>query len=578
LGRRRAAAGLIDASRASIPGRALLAVQRLVLRTQAGPLRPLWMLWYAVTVRALVAAVRRGNSAITVYVKGSLGERGAVYGLSDIDFSIVTPADPGAPGAASTRLRERARRVARQLPGRLDELLYSHVYEPEDIGGLGSEPVFVYGLDSDSRDTPPKGLYFDSRSESRGSVPTNFRAIWDRVYLHERPGVYGPMTDWRLVAGPERRPPHRAWDAHRRRMAAWLELQFWWRRTVTLAVRPDAMGAAYMAVKLVAEPARIWLWLTEGERCESRVDALRRARERLPSEAEAFEEALDLHRRLSRRPAVDVPRTLATLTRLSALIAERFAHDLDAMGRTPVSLLGAGQRDLMLAQGKWRGPLPASAPKPLADWRALVWPRFPDESFVTLSGSPADPAKVAACAEAEQGPYPTLIADGLLVRPTVGVGRGHLRALQCRISDPVSFALLDGTEVAHFPCAPGWSARDWARRATAEHAAWLAWAGGSLETSGPVLAMLISAVRAALFLESVEVGEPQLPLTIAATLEALAVKSESQREVAESAAEGYADFAALGRAPSVPAVRGLERVVRRLTPYDLGARGLRSTN
>jgi hypothetical protein len=256
------------------------------------------------------------------------------------------------------------------------------------------------------------------------------------------------------------------------------------------------------------------------------------------------------------------------------LIAEHLARDLEASGTTPVQLIGARQRDLMLAQGEWTAPLPASAPKPLADWRALAWPRFPDESFVMLSGSPADSDVVAACAEIERGPFPTLVADGLLVRPTARVARAHLRTVQCRISDPVSFALIDGVEVARFPRAPGWSARDWARRATAEHATWLARAGESLEPSGPVLGMLISAVRAAQFLQSVDAGEPQLPLTTAATLETLSARSGSHRGVAESAAEAYADFAALGKAPSASTVHSLERVVRELSPYE----GLANTN
>jgi hypothetical protein len=556
LGRRRAAAELIAASNASVLDRALVATQRLVLRTQAGPLRPVWALCYAVAVRALAAAVRRGEPALAVYLKGSLTGQDPVYGLSDIDFSIVTPADPGSPGTARTRVRERALRLARRLPGRLKELLYSSVHEQEDLDETGSEPVFVYGLDHDPRDGAPAGLYF-SLEEERG-----------RLGLHERPGVYGPMEDWRLVAGPERRPSGGSWDLHRRRMAAWLELQTWWSRTVSLSVRPDAMGAAYLAVKLVAEPARIWLLLTEGERCESRVEALRMAREYLPAEAEAFEGALDLHRRIPRRPAVDVPRTLAALTRLSSLIAQRLVDDVGAMGTTPVSLLGAAQVDLMPANGGWSAPLPESAPKPLADWRAIVWPGSPDESFVTVSGSPADPVTVAACFEVEKGPFPTLLAGGLLVRPPARRrSKTVLRTLQCRISDPVSFALLDGAKVARFPRAPGWSARDWARRATAEHAGWLA-SKGPLEASGSTLGRLASAARVALFLQSQESREPRLPLTVAATLEALAASFESQRAVAESAAEEYANFAARKSQPSATTVRSLERFVRRLAPYD----------
>jgi predicted nucleotidyltransferase len=541
----------------SLLRRSLLALQRLVLRTQAGPLRPLWALCYAVAVRALARAVRRGEPATAVYVEGSLAERGAVYGLSDIDFSIVTPADPGAPGAARARIREKADRLARRLPGRLDELLYSRVFEQQELED--PEPVFVYGLNRERRDAPPKGLYFGARKS------------WDRVTLHERPGLYGPMSDWRLVSGPERRADDGRWGVNRRHMAAWLELQIWWRRAVLLARSPDSVGAAYLAVKLVAEPARIWLWLSQGERCESRVAALRRASALLPAEAEAFGEALELHRHLGRRPTVDVPRTLAALTRLSSLIAGRLLADVDDLGTTDVTLLGA-KGELMLSQGGWEQQLSASAPKPLADWRALAWPRFPDESFVTLSGSPSDPAKLAACADIERGPFPTLLDDRLLVRPAdAHVNRAHLRTIACPISDPVSFALCEGADTAHFAAAPGWSARDWAKRAAAEHATWLAANPTPLEADGETLGRMVSALRAALFLDSVGAGEPRLSLTVAATLDAFAASFGPAREAAESAAEAYADFAAGGHPPPGNLCRELERLVRGLPAYAVEA-------
>ena len=44
---------------------------------------------------------------------------------------------------------------------------------------------------------------------------------------------------------------------------------------------------------------------------------------------------------------------------------------------------------------------------------------------------------------------------------------------QCEVTDPVSFALARGALVANFPNVPGFSIQDTARRALAEHAAWL---------------------------------------------------------------------------------------------------------
>jgi predicted nucleotidyltransferase len=535
--------------------RGLLGLQRLVVRTQAGPLRPLWALCYRAAVRLLAALVRWREREATVYVRGSLAAEGAIYGLSDIDFSIVVRGDPDEPGAARRRLRRRARRLAGRLPGRLRELLYSRVYEDGDLDRRGGDPVFVYGLDGGAKGIADRSVYFAPEDD------------WDLVSLHERPGVYGPMGDWRRVAGAERRSREGRWDVDRRRMAAWLELQHWWSRTAMLCARPEAAGAAYMAVKLVAEPARLWLWLAEGEQCASRVEALRRGRERLRGEADAFEQALELHRRLPERPAIDLDATLGALTRLSSLIADHLARELEPLGTTAVALLGDAEDALMLAEGAWAGLPPASPPRPLVDWRALAWPQFPDEAFVTLAASPTDPAALASCADVAHGPYPTLVADGLLIRPTgAHTQRAHLRSVHCRISDPVSFALRDSASVARFPRAPGWSAEDWARRASAEHAAWLA-ARPSVAASGDTLAMLISAARAALFLETARSVEPQLSLTVASTLRALGADSDSGRGAAEAAAEAYREFVERGQPPTPTAVGDLERVVRRMAPY-----------
>jgi hypothetical protein len=46
-----------------------------------------------------------------------------------------------------------------------------------------------------------------------------------------------------------------------------------------------------------------------------------------------------------------------------------------------------------------------------------------------------------------------------------------MRTVQTTLTDPVSVALLSGEDVARFPDVPGFSARDLARRALAEHAA-----------------------------------------------------------------------------------------------------------
>jgi hypothetical protein len=143
-------------------------------------------------------------------------------------------------------------------------------------------------------------------------------------------------------------------------------------------------------------------------------------------------------------------------------------------------------------------------------------------------------------------------------------GLGRLRALQCELTDPVSLALLDGRDTASFPGVAGWSARDWARRAVAEHGAWLETRPESADP--PPLAGPIMAARAALLLSSLEEGDPLLTLTPTATLRELADRVHGARTVAEEAAAEFEDWRARGRAPDPAVSRALIAAVRDAWP------------
>jgi len=99
-----------------------------------------------------------------------------------------------------------------------------------------------------------------------------------------------------------------------------------------------------------------------------------------------------------------------------------------------------------------------------------------------------------------------------MVRPAASFERSRMRGIHCPLTDPVSFALAWGAETASFPRMAGWSAQDWARRAVAEHSAWL--------RAGPAARpaeMHLAAARAALFSESLDEGRPELVLTLEET-------------------------------------------------------------
>jgi hypothetical protein len=243
------------------------------------------------------------------------------------------------------------------------------------------------------------------------------------------------------------------------------------------------------------------------------------------------------------------------LVRLSQRIAARLGEEVAPSGVTRVELLGAG-----------------AAPLPLADWRAVVWSSLPDETFVPVPGDPADAAAIRCALAPEIGPYNVLATDSLLVLPATNRDN-RLRGVQCDITDPVSFAVCAGRETAFFPNVAGWSARDWARRAVAEHRAWLddqrdgaeltirEWSYREARRAPAglrALGRLLTAARAALFLESLDANAPVLPLTAAVTARLL------------DADDVYAEYAtarADGRAPEPDATAALREAVFHLPAY-----------
>jgi hypothetical protein len=306
-------------------------------------------------------------------------------------------------------------------------------------------------------------------------------------------------------------------------------------------------------VKFVSEPARIWMWLVHGERFFGRRATLERALVLLPEEEPALRVALDLHRRLPRTTDAPLDVLLTAFVRLSSRIAARVEEVWEA-GATDVRLLGAGERspdgdDLV----------------PLADWRALVWSWIPDETLRARAGDPGELDVLARAArDGREGPYPALRAHGLLVLPSADEWRirSRLRAIQCAATDPVSFALLDGRDSARFPDVAGWSARDWARRAVAEHAAWLRTDPAAQEA--PPFARPLSAIRAALLLESLEAGDPELAVTLGAAARQLGERLPATRGLAEECAGAYRAWREDGARPDAATLAGLYEATGRL--------------
>lgn len=535
-----------------------------MLRTGQGPLRPLWSLAHAILVRMMAEYVRRGQDAAAVYTKGSFAFGEPVYGVSDVDMILVRAGSARDSDRMSQREAQPWKRLFETAPPLGDLFEFWTCYE-SDVRKAAGATYCTYGLAAGSRDSAA----FLGR-----------RPVADAAGILTRPGLYGALRDWRLIVGPDRRPAMKVPSGQDRRLAAWLELQFWWRHVFRGCVEPSGPRKPYLCVKLAAEPARIWLWLVHGEKVWDRREALDRALDVLPEESEALQHALDLYRSLPRSPEAPFAALLPCFVRLSSRIAHEIAAEVAGAGTTDVRLAGRGTEVSLPSGAAARDSSltsPAGGQLPLVDWRGLALPQLPDETFTLVPGDPGDPETLAAAAvTGSAGPYPALRADGLLILPTAeNWRRAVLRGVQCAVTDPVSFALTEGRESARFPNVDGWSAQHSARRAVAEHLAWLeleaghdppaprSWIG-TQPFPGPStagLGMLFTAARAGLFRDSLEGGEAELLLTVAAVAERL------DGAIAREAYEVYRSCLATGDDPPAGTVASFREVVRALPAY-----------
>lgn len=506
-----------------------LAIQRLVLRSAATPLRRLWPPLYQVATRLGAALLARGVRGGAVYVRGGAAGGELLPGMSDVDLALVVPA-----GAERARRRWEALRA--RVPG-LDRVLdWPLIFDRDDLTGLAGSCALTYGLG----DGCDRAAYFGER-------PT-----LDWIRILERPRLQGPTADWRLLRGPDLRPVGVHRDAQAERLAAWLEVHYWWRWAFLFCDQPRTPRTADLCVKLVAEPASAWLWLAHREVATGRADALARMARRLPEETAVADLALGLQRRLPWAPPAPLEQVLPALVRFTRRIDECIQGEIAGAGVTAVRLAGAA---------------PEAGRLPLGDWPALAAPAAFAESFEPTPGDPGDPAALAAAVRAHRpGRYRALRTGDLLVLPAAPLPRTRMRAVKSRASDPVSFALVGGEAVARFPRVRGWSAEDVARRAVAEHRAWL-----RTRRAPPVpwiappppnhpLGMLLSAGRAALFARSVGDGEPELVLGPAEIGRRLG-------RAGEAAVEAHAASAASGEPPPAAVVGALEAVLLTLPAY-----------
>jgi hypothetical protein len=532
-----------------IRGRVEPALQRFMLRTRKSPLRLLWKGLYAGTAHGAAAWI--GRPGDSVYINGSLAGGEPLYGLSDIDLIAVTPDLAG-----RARLERRLGRMYRVVPALRRLMAHVRVYEATELATAASNPFPTYGLGT-------------GRAAFRGRD-----APHDPAALLARPGLHAPAVEWRRLRG-ERAAPASERSRQDERIAAWLELQYVWRLAYLMFEQSDTVVIAARMVTLVAEASRIWLWLAANEPVAGRSAPLRRASQLLEGEREPLFVAMAVLERLPEVSAFQLPELWSCYVRLSARIAESIERELSSSGAVEVQLDG-GRHPGGLPLRDWQG-----LALPQVRWPELGLPVAPIESFTVVGDDAMDPAVVADVATRSDGEnWPSLRSGPLLLRPNIIFGaEGRLRGIETHASDPVSFALADRRATASFPEARGWSASDRALRAVAEHRAWLhqevapsegspAWVGGwplaTVATPASV-SLLLSAARAALFLESIEQGAPRLTLTDEATVGSLAERAPAGAEAAEHALASLREHEPVQ--PDWTMLMRLRSAVIRLPPY-----------
>lgn len=535
-------------------------MQLFILRTGQGPLGVVWAFAYRLWARLFLFQLLRGEREVSAYRRAP-GDS-FIPGLSDVDLMVVVARDGGPSGSTVERIRRRARRLRlsslhRRVPIIDDPLVLAE----SELRELAGRSALTVGRSDDASEPEPR---------------VGDGAPVDAVRMLIRPGLISSFERWERLSGADRLPREPIRDAQQRRIAAWFDLQFWWGVLPRPFIAPAGPRPADVCIKCVAEAIRIWSALAPGATVPTRVDALACGLELFPEEEPALRQILELRRTLTRGPdpMQALEAAVPLFVRLSRRIAATIDADLQGASGNEVRLLAGGSEELVLAGGPWK-PNPllpgGRSPRilPLADWRGVACPAGPDDAFAVLSADITDPYAHLAAAALNQGPYPTLCDERLLIRPSTGFVRSRLRSVECPATDPVSFALISRQTAAFFPEVPGWAAGDVAHRAVAEHRVWLQPPRGA--PGARDLGMLISAARAGLFLQSIRDGQPELPLTLSATARMLAARSSALGAIADEALHHYR-IAVHNRAGAPRAqTEAMRELVRALPAYRGGA-------
>ena len=408
-------------------------------------------------------------------------------GLSDIDVVAVAPEQRGA-----ELLRQRRACLHARAPWGARPVTVA-VYDEESLAGTVAGSCLTHGFDV--RPAAPPAW----------SLRRSPRASGDSMGLRLRPKVPPAPSNWRLLAGRDRRPPAPVPTGQERRLVAWLELQYWWRRAFAACCRPHALGTPYLCVKLITGAGP---YLALGDRGPGHHVPRRGPRARATRAARA------------RRPAPSSPSGWArSLRRLrpAAGGGRRVPHPGQP---TPGAHVCRRDREAGVTEVRLRGAEPAGSRRPLVDWRAALHRplRRSGSSTAGLASRPVTLAEAARAARTARSRRSSALSCWCS-RPTTR-SRRSFRLCSVRKRTPCP-SPSDGRASASFPerrrmvgrglrTAGGRGAHRVARRSLLGAAA--DWCSRTI---------LPSAARAALYSPEPLRRDPELIVTAAAVAEAL---------------------------------------------------------
>ncbi len=528
---------------------ALLPMRFLMVATQRSFLRGLWKFLYNLVLSGTCFFIRLSSPHPSIFLRGSFASGEPYYGLSDIDLVVVVDKD-----FHRAKLQKRVDRVCKAFPVAQDIVELS----------LLTRKQAKMAVSAPLQSWPPEIAYWRHHDAIRPDGGIRY---------------YGPFREWKRISGPDldvQDEDGRAiwW------IWAWQELQFFWKHWFRNCASLDKTHVPRFCVKQVKTLCRLWVWIEGGDFLSDHAGLIRDISRLLPQEEVLLRRMILLEDSLLFNVDPVIEDVNVFLFRLTRRITQRISDTARATGTTLVKLTGDLPRDLVLtpeAQDFVRFMSETASgvgALPLLDWRALALPGETGARVVVCPAKLPDTAKLGTLARLAQPKlYPGIQGDGFLILPTAIrqwgdlISEASLRSVACQPSDPITFALLRGATWAGFSNLPGWSAESTAKRAVIEHRSWLLHNEANEGLDSHRLNTLWSAVRAALFLETLAEDAPEVPVTVQSLAEAFVERYPKFRDVARAAADSYADSQKRGEEPDGKSVSDFRRAVILMPAY-----------